>query len=64
MSQIDALVAGSVSNIRSTKPTPLLKWIDGRLHQQWEIIRYRDHKPVEAIAEWREVPSETTEGQG
>ena len=47
--------------MNATRPTMLLRFIDGVLHQAWEITDYNDK--AEAIArrvEYRPVPSEVT----
>lgn len=53
------------NKITQTKPTMLLRWVDGVLHQGWETIEYTEGGgPIDRTFEYRPVPSETTSTEG
>ena len=40
-------------------PTVNLKFVDGKLHQEWEIAKYGYGMLGDMYTEWREVPGQT-----
>jgi hypothetical protein len=47
----------TVGTFRHAEPTARLRFVNGRLQQEWLIVSWVDGRPVGSEREWREVES-------